>query len=335
MVGVAAGFSFAPAVCRVAYRSGAVLQCSAPSSSARSPARPWMRPRARAPAKARLLVVARYSSSYEGEEEEEDEEGFGGWGRRDRGPEPDYDPALDIEQIESSTVRLLDEQKRMVGVVSVNEAVQIAENNDLILAILSLDGDPPVLRLFEEKDYKKHKYEQQKKKKIQQKRSVAKRMGLKELKMGYNIDIHDYSVRLKAAKKFLKAGDKVKIMVNLKGRENLYKKEAIELIRRFQNDVGEHVTYFRIGTISYLQPRNFVMIFQLATEESKNFAERNIYVVLVPNKIAIQKEQDGLNKKDTVKEEKDQTEDQSDGDEPLIEQLEESKEPEAEVSANV
>jgi len=97
--------------------------------------------------------------------------------------------------------------------------------------------------------------------------------------------------------------------VNLKGRENLYKKEAIELLRRFQNDVGE-----------------------LATEESKNFVERNIYVVLVPNKIAIQKEQDELNRKDTAKEEKDQ----SDGDdELLIEQLEESKEPEAEVSANV
>ncbi|CAN6274124.1 unnamed protein product, partial [Urochloa humidicola] len=81
-----------------------------------------------------------------------------------------------------------------------------------------------------------------------------------------------------------------------------------ELLRRFQTDVGE-----------------------LATEESKNFAERNIYVVLVPNKIAIQKEQDGLNKKDTAKEEKDL----SNIDEPLTEQLEESKEPEAEVSANV
>ncbi|KAL6633389.1 hypothetical protein ACP70R_026060 [Stipagrostis hirtigluma subsp. patula] len=308
MVGVAAGFAFAaPSVSRVSYRSGAVIQASAPSSSARFRARPWRW--ARTGARARLVVVARYSAYENEEEEEEDEEGFGGggggWGRRDRGPDPDYDPALDIERIESSTVRLLDEQKQMVGVVSVSEAVQIAENNDLILAILSLDGDPPVLRLFEEKDYKKHKYEQQKKKKIQQKRSVAKRMGLKELKMGYNIDIHDYSVRLKAARKFLKAGDKVKIMVNLKGRENLYKKEAIELIRRFQNDVGE-----------------------LATEESKNFAERNIYVVLVPNKIAIQKEQDELNKKDTVKED-------SDSDEPLIEQLEESKEPEAEVSANV
>ncbi|KAG2662202.1 hypothetical protein PVAP13_1KG534300 [Panicum virgatum] len=235
MVGVAAGFAFAPAVSRAPYRPGAVSNASGPpSSSARFPARPW--------APARLVVVARYSSSpsYESDEEEDEEAlGGGGWGRRDRGPDPDSDPALDIERIESSTVRLLDEQKRMVGVVSVSEAVQIADDNDLILAILSLDGDPPVLRLFEERDYKKHRYEQQKKKKIQQKRSVAKRMGLKELKMGYNIDVHDYSVRLKAARKFLKAGDKVKIIVNLKGRENLYKKEAIELLRRFQNDVGE------------------------------------------------------------------------------------------------
>ena len=80
-----------------------------------------------------------------------------------------------------------------------------------------------------------------------------------------------------------------------------------------------------------MQALNF-LIFQLATEESKNFVERNIYVVLVPNKIAIQKEQDELNRKDTAKEEKDQSD--SD-DELLTEQLEESKEPEAEVSANV
>jgi translation initiation factor IF-3 len=77
-------------------------------------------------------------------------------------------------------------------------------------------------------------------------------------------------------------------------------------------------------------------MFQLATEESKSFAERNIYLVLVPNKIAIQKEQDELNRKDTAKDEKDLSDsDLSDSDEPLTEHLEESKEPEAEVSANV
>jgi len=99
MVGVAAGFAFAPAVSRAPYRPGAVSNASGPSSSARFPARPW----ARAPAPARLVVVARYSSSpsYESDEEEDEEAlGGGGWGRRDRGPDPDSDPALDIERIE-------------------------------------------------------------------------------------------------------------------------------------------------------------------------------------------------------------------------------------------
>uniref|UniRef100_A0ACD5YXR4 Uncharacterized protein n=1 Tax=Avena sativa TaxID=4498 RepID=A0ACD5YXR4_AVESA len=325
MVGVAAGFAFAPSVSRlIPYRSAtSTTYASVPSSSfsvsSSSSSRSLAARRGRP--KRGLVAVARYSSY--GSDEDDDDEGGG----RNRAPEPEQDPALDIERIQSSTVRLLDAKKDMVGVISVSEAVRIADENDLILAILSLDGDPPVLRLFEEKEYKKHKYEQQKKKRVQQKRSVAKRMGLKELKMGYNIDIHDYSVRLRAAKKFLKAGDKVKIVVNLKGRENLYKKQAIELLRRFQTDVGE-----------------------LATEGSKNFAERNIYVILVPNKLAIQKEQDGANKKGSAEGQMDQSEDESDvdeavieqleessldGDEPVIEQLEESKEPETEVSVNV
>ena len=93
--------------------------------------------------------------------------------------------------------------------------------------------------------------------------------------MGYNIDVHDYTVRLKAARKFLNDGDKVKIIVNLKGRENEFRNNAIELIRRFQNDVGE-----------------------LATEESKNFRDRNIFIVLAPNKAVVQKAQEPPKKKE-------------------------------------
>lgn len=73
----------------------------------------------------------------------------------------------------------------------------------------------------------------------------------------------------------------------------------------------------------------------MATEESKNFQERNIYLVLVPNKIAIQKEQDELNKKDTATEDSDQSDDQPEESEPVPAQPEESKETETEVSANV
>uniref|UniRef100_A0A5B6ZU45 Translation initiation factor IF-3 n=1 Tax=Davidia involucrata TaxID=16924 RepID=A0A5B6ZU45_DAVIN len=184
------------------------------------------------------------------------------------------DEALDISRIRSATVRLIDGQQNMVGIVSKSQALQMAEDAELDLVILSPDADPPVVRIM---DYNKYRYEQQKKKREQQKKSAANRVDLKELKMGYNIDVHDYSVRLKAAQKFLKDGDKVKVIVSLKGRENEFRNNAIELIRRFQNDVGE-----------------------LATEEIKNFSVRNIFIVLIPNKAVAQKAQESPKKREKL-----------------------------------
>ncbi|KAI7741440.1 hypothetical protein M8C21_028858, partial [Ambrosia artemisiifolia] len=188
----------------------------------------------------------------------------------------DDDQALDVSairviesephdpQILSNTVRLIDDQQNMVGIVSKTAAIQMAEDAELDLVILSPDADPPVVKLM---DYNKYRYEQQKKKREQQKKSAALRMDQKELKMGYNIDVHDYSVRLRAAQKFLKDGDKVKVIVNLKGRENEFRNNAIELLNRFRNDIGE-----------------------LGIEESKNLRDRNMFMVLIPNKVVVQKE---------------------------------------------
>ncbi|CAI0394650.1 unnamed protein product [Linum tenue] len=207
------------------------------------------------------VVTARYGGG-----------GGGGRGGRSRQTEPDDEQALDISVVRSATVRLIDQKQNMVGVVSKSEAIRMAEEAELDLVVLSPEADPPVLRIM---DYNKYRYEQQKKKKDQQKKSAASRMDLKELKMGYSIDQHDYGVRLKAARKFLTDGDKVKVIVNLKGRENEFRNIAIELLRRFQNDVGE-----------------------LATEESKNLRDRNIFITLVPNKAIQQKGQEPPKKKD-------------------------------------
>ncbi|XP_048332915.1 translation initiation factor IF3-2, chloroplastic isoform X2 [Ziziphus jujuba] len=166
---------------------------------------------------------------------------YSGPDKRSRQSYSDDDQALDISTIRSDSVRLIDENQNMVGIVSKSEAVRIAEDAELDLVILSPDADPPVVKIM---DYNKYRYEQQKKKRDQQKKSAASRMALKELKMGYNIDQHDYSVRLKAARKFLKDGDK------------------------------------------------------LATEEAKNFRDRNIFIILVPNRTVLQKGQEPPAKKD-------------------------------------
>ncbi|KAG7571962.1 Translation initiation factor 3 (IF-3) C-terminal domain superfamily [Arabidopsis suecica] len=194
---------------------------------------------------------------------------FSGDSRRGRPKEAEIDEALDISSIRSATVRLIDGQQNMLGLVSKDEAVRMADDAELDLVILSPDADPPVVKMM---DYSKYRYEQQKRKKDQQKKTT--RMDLKELKMGYNIDQHDYSVRLRAAQKFLQDGDKVKVIVSMKGRENEFRNIAIELLRRFQTEIGE-----------------------LATEESKNFRDRNMFIILVPNKEMIRKPQEPLTRK--------------------------------------
>ncbi|XP_028949725.2 translation initiation factor IF3-2, chloroplastic-like [Malus domestica] len=193
--------------------------------------------------------------------------------RSRKGDSSNEDEALDISSVKSDTVRLIDAKQNMVGVVSKSEAIRLADDAELDLVILSAEADPPVLRIM---DYNKYRYEQQKKKRDQQKKSAASRMDLKELKMGYNIDQHDYSVRLRAAQKFLKDGDKVKVIVNLKGREKWFRDIAVELIQKFQSDVGE-----------------------LATEESRHFSEKMMTMVLVPNKAVLQKPQEPPKKKES------------------------------------
>lgn len=195
---------------------------------------------------------------------------------RRKGGSDDDDQALNISSITSEKVRLIDDKQNMIGIVSKMEAVQRAEDAELDLVILSPDADPPVVRLM---NYNKFKYEQQKKKREQQKKSAARRMDLKELKMGYNIDVHDYTVRLKAALKFLKAGDKVKVVVQLKGRESDFRNKAIELIRRFQSDIGE-----------------------LAVEESKNFKDKkSMTLVMAPKEVVtVQKPAESPKKNDAI-----------------------------------
>ncbi|XP_078157817.1 translation initiation factor IF3-4, chloroplastic-like [Carex rostrata] len=213
----------------------------------------------------RRAMVARYRGgrAFDFEEElyiDDDEE--------DDIPEPDYDPNLDLGRIKSSTVRLLDEENNVIGVMSLREAIRRADTTELLLAIVNANADPPVLRVFEEANYVKHIYERQKKKRNQQKKQGIR---AKELKLGYNIDGHDYAVRQKQATKFLREGRKVKIMVTLKGREIYNKDEAVELLMKFQEDIGE-----------------------LASLESQNFdaeEERTYYAVLMPNKATIQREQ--------------------------------------------
>lgn len=99
---------------------------------------------------------------------------------------------------------------------------------------MSDKSDVPVARIL---DYGKYKFEQSKKEKGQKKKQSSNEF--KEIKLRYNIDIGDYNTRLNQAKKFLEKGKRVKLNITLRGREMQHKDLAVDLAKRFVNDLGQ------------------------------------------------------------------------------------------------
>ena len=110
----------------------------------------------------------------------------------------------------------------------------MAEEADLDLVVISPNQAPPVAKIL---NYGKYKYELEKKaKEVKKKQRIVE---IKEIKVRYKIDTHDYEVRLKNIRKFISQGNKVKIVVMLRGREMQHSHLAVELAERFLNDLAE------------------------------------------------------------------------------------------------
>ncbi|MCI5545226.1 MAG: translation initiation factor IF-3 [Azospirillum sp.] len=118
------------------------------------------------------------------------------------------------QEIRVKEVRLIDENGENKGIVSIKEALSLADEAGFDLIEISPQAVPPVCKIM---DYGKYKYEQQKKK--NEARKNQKIVNIKELKLRPMIDVHDYEVKVKQAKKFLEQGDKVKFTIRFKGRE--------------------------------------------------------------------------------------------------------------------
>ena len=120
------------------------------------------------------------------------------------------------------------------GVYPTNEAMKMADEQELDLVEISPKADPPVCRII---DYQKFLYQQKKKQKEQKQKSVQ--VAVKEVRFGPNTDEHDYQFKLKHAEKFLKEGDKVKAFVFFKGRSILFKDKGEILLLRLAQDLEE------------------------------------------------------------------------------------------------
>ena len=136
------------------------------------------------------------------------------------------------ERIRFPQIRVVDADGSQLGIMTPDEAIEIAEGKDLDLVLVSDKADPPVCRVM---DYGKFKFEQEKKAREAKKKQHTS--DVKEVKMRYKIGTHDYEVRVNHAKRFLKSGDKVKATVNFRGREIQHAHLAEALLKKMANDL--------------------------------------------------------------------------------------------------
>ncbi len=138
------------------------------------------------------------------------------------------------DQIRVDKVRLVDAEGNMAGVVSIDEALAAAEEAGLDLVEVSPNADPPVCKIL---DYGKYKYEQQKK--ASEARKKQKTIEVKEVKIRPGIEDHDYQVKMRNARRFIEAGDKVKVTMRFRGREMAHQDIGRDLLARMQSELSD------------------------------------------------------------------------------------------------
>ena len=134
-------------------------------------------------------------------------------------------------------VRLLDYDGSEMGIVKTGDALRRSHEYGLDLVEVSPTAKPPVCRIM---DYGKYKYEQEKKKKEQKKHQVQ--IKLKEVKFHVNVGDHDYETKMRNLTKFIEHGDRVKVSLMFRGRENAHRELGFEVINRVIQDTVEFTT---------------------------------------------------------------------------------------------
>ena len=156
------------------------------------------------------------------------------------------------DRIRVAEVRLVGPNGEQVGIVRVEDALRLAQDADLDLVEVAPDARPPVCKIM---DYGKYKYEADMK--AREARRNQTNTILKEIRFRLKIDPHDYGTKKGHVERFLKAGDKVKVMIMFRGREQSRPEMGVRLLQRLADDVTE------LGFIESMPKqdgRNMVMV---------------------------------------------------------------------------
>ncbi len=181
--------------------------------------------------------------------------------RFDRRP-PERDPTRINERIRVPKVRLIGADGEQVGIISTDEALKRAQDEDLDLVEVAPDAKPPVTRLL---DYSKYKYEQEQKQK--QARKHQQQVNVREIKLRPKIADHDYNTKKGHVERFLRQADKVKVTIMFRGREQAHPERGRALLQRLFDDLGGIAA---IESEPLQEGRNMSMLLAPTREASRN-----------------------------------------------------------------
>ncbi len=156
------------------------------------------------------------------------------------------------ENIRAREVRLIGPKGDQLGIRSLRDALQLARESNLDLVNVAPNARPPVCRVM---DYGKYRYEQSKREK--EARKKQKVISLKEVRLSSTIEEHDFQTKLRNAKKFIKAGDKVKCSIRFRGREITHQDIGREILGRIAEELKDEAEVERRPK---LEGRSMIMI---------------------------------------------------------------------------
>ena len=155
------------------------------------------------------------------------------------------------EKILDKEVRLISESGEQLGVMPLDEAMNIAIENDLDLVKIAPGSNPPVCRIM---DYGKHRFEQSKRDKEAKKNQHI--VEVKEIRMSPSIGLNDFAVKLRNGQKFLSDGDRLKVTIRFRGREMAHTNIGEALLKKFAAECEELAT---VDKNPKLEGRNMAM----------------------------------------------------------------------------
>jgi len=186
-------------------------------------------------------------------------------GEKAQGGHISVEPRIN-ERIRVPEVRLVGPNGEQVGIVALGDALRLAQESDLDLVEVAPTARPPVCKLM---DYGKFKYESALK--ARESRKNQAQTVIKEIKLRPKIDPHDYGTKKGHVERFLRQGDKVKVTIMFRGREQSRPELGFRLLQRLAGDVEE------LGFVE-AQPkqdgRNMIMVIGPHRRKSEAKAER-------------------------------------------------------------